>query len=287
MGMSGRLLRPRSAFHPEAAAWKSAVIANGGSVSGSTFAAVNAFCKAIDAAGIRDRFYRLNLFCGTSDASLNAVRTPLYRGPSRTGTQYGNAMDTNANFVAGDYSEATGLKGNTSSKYLATGVKPADIGGPLHLAVSVSSDLGNNEHTLGCDNFPDASFQSVTLDTATASSAVRSRFQLAASQAPRDDANSIVVGGNYRIVGSCARTLSATSTLYRNGSSVVTAGGTFNTYPDFALFVFGSSRKGTLTNPTGARLSSYSFGLDMTGTQVAAYNTALVAFLTALGRPTT
>lgn len=285
MGMSGRLLRPRQNLHPDAASWASRVVANGGSV-GSSLPAVNTFCKAIAAAGIRDRFYRLNLFCGASDASLNAVRTPLYRGPSLGGTQYGNAMDTNANFVAGDYAEATGLKGNTSSKYLATGLKPADMGGALHLAASVSSDLANNEHVLGCDNFPDASFQSVNLDTVIVSSAVRSRASVAASQAPRDDTNSILTTAAYRIVVSSARTVGATSTLYRNGASVATAGGTFNTYPDFAMFVFGGNRKGTLTNPSGARLSSYSMGLEMNATQVAAYNTALVAFLTALGRPT-
>ena len=127
MAMSPRLLRPiASGVHPEAAAWRSAVVANGGSVSASTVKAVSAFCAAINAAGIRDRFYRLSLMCGDSDVSLVAVRTPLYRGPSLGGTQYGNALDTNNNFVQGDYAEtgATGgLKGNGSSKYLDTGLQ--------------------------------------------------------------------------------------------------------------------------------------------------------------------
>ena len=66
-------------LHPEAVAWRDAVVDNGGSVSGATLAAVSDFCNAIDAAGIRDRFYRLNLFAGTG---LNAALVPLYRGPT-------------------------------------------------------------------------------------------------------------------------------------------------------------------------------------------------------------
>ena len=144
MPMSPRLLRPKASGHPDANAWRAAVTANGGSVSGSTFAAVDKFCRDIDAAGIRNRFYRLNLFCGNSDASLNAVRTPLYRGPSRTGTQYGNTTDTNNNFVAGDYAENSGLKGNGSTKYLETGLPMTFLGSAeLHMFVSFNPEAND------------------------------------------------------------------------------------------------------------------------------------------------
>ena len=120
MPMSPRLLRPRaSGVHPEAASWRTRVVANGGSVSATTMQAVDRFCRSIDGAGIRDRFYRLNLFCG---GNLNAVLVPLYRGPSASGSTFGDAADTNFNFVAGDYAENDGLKGNGSTKYLATGL---------------------------------------------------------------------------------------------------------------------------------------------------------------------
>jgi hypothetical protein len=122
MAMSPRLLRPRATVHPEAAAWAAQVVANGGTV-GTSLTAVSKFCAAIASAGIRDRFYRLNLFCGSN---LNAALVPLYRGPSLGGTQYGNTTDTNNAFVGvgTDYAEtgATGgLTGNGSSKYLDTG----------------------------------------------------------------------------------------------------------------------------------------------------------------------
>lgn len=117
--MNPRLMRPISvAYHPEALAWKTAAVANGGTVSTSTLAAVSTFCDAIDAAGIRDRFLRLNLVCGSN---LAAARTPLYRGASSGGTQYGSGVDTNNGpFVSGDYSESTGIAGDGSSKYLDT-----------------------------------------------------------------------------------------------------------------------------------------------------------------------
>ena len=71
------LATPR--IHHDALDWVRRVVANGGSCSQSTLRAASAFCDSIDRAGIRDRFYRLNLFAGNSDASLNAVRTPLFR----------------------------------------------------------------------------------------------------------------------------------------------------------------------------------------------------------------
>jgi hypothetical protein len=75
-------------WNADAADWIRRVQANDGAVSTATANAVTDFCNAIDAAGIRDRFYRLNGFCGTG---LNACLVPLYRGPSLSGTQYGNA----------------------------------------------------------------------------------------------------------------------------------------------------------------------------------------------------
>ena len=71
-GVKKALVKPNA----DAADWIRRVEANGGTVSTSTANAVTDFCNAIDAAGIRDRFYRLNLFCGTG---LNAALVPLFR----------------------------------------------------------------------------------------------------------------------------------------------------------------------------------------------------------------
>ena len=120
MPMNSKTMRTRT-FHPEATAWRKAVIANSGTVSATTMRAVSNFCTAINAAGIRSKFLRLNLVCGNN---LAAARTPLYRGASATGTQYGDPADTSVGPLTGtDYSEATGLQGNGSSKALDCTIK--------------------------------------------------------------------------------------------------------------------------------------------------------------------
>ena len=95
----GIVLAPQVS-NADAQDWVNRVYANGGTVTSSTAAAVNQFCNDIDAAGIRDRFYRLGLFAGTG---LNAATVPLYLTPDKTVTnlfQFGTDM-TNAAWQPG------------------------------------------------------------------------------------------------------------------------------------------------------------------------------------------
>ena len=169
MGMNHRLMRPTQNIHPEAAAWAARVVANGATVSWSTLLAVSSFCRSISAAGIRDRFYRLNLFCGTG---LNACLVPLYRGPSLSGTQYGNTTDTNVGpFVSGDYNEtgaSGGLQGD-SNKYLSTGLQPFASGSAIsqygHLAIWAMQLPSARLSIGGCrKDFGTSAFGNIQLD---------------------------------------------------------------------------------------------------------------------------
>jgi len=124
MGMNPRLMRPvASGVHPEALAWKTAAVANGGQVSSTQLRAVSDLCKLVDANGLRDRFVRLNLCCGDNVA---AAVVPLYRGPSRSGTQYGNTVDTNvgpfADGALSGYTATGGLKGDGATRRLDIGI---------------------------------------------------------------------------------------------------------------------------------------------------------------------
>jgi len=289
--MDPRLLRPRaSGGHPEALAWRSAVIANGGSVSGSTVAAVSDFCRAIDAAGLRDRFYRLNLFAGTG---LNAALVPLYRGPTYGGTDYGNATDTNNGpFVSGDYTEtgaSGGLLGDGSGKYLDTGLTVATVGVNGHHAfyhdktgrsTASSKALGGSTNNSRSQRF--VNFSSGPSDTLSGSYgdnilgggsvAIDSGILPGFSLTTRRSATDLEIYANG--VSADTKTTSATVTAITNNFGVfaVLGAGDVATADDAAFGYWND------------RIKGYSFGLDMTAQQVSDYYTAMQAFQTALGR---
>jgi hypothetical protein len=286
MPMNPRLLRPlASGVHPEANAWRTAVVANGGSVSASTMRAVSAFCAAIDLAGIRDRFYRLNLFCGTG---LEACLVPLYRGQSLGGTQYGGTTDTNNGpFVSGDFSEtgaSGGLLGDGTSKYLSTGLTPAAIPGIAtgHLSAYIPSlAAGSSRALLGTAS---ASHQFQVTHRLSGASLVQVRAVWGGT-ANTDDTFAAGVttlpGGLWTIT----RTSSTAITTYNNATSKVT--GTANTTPAThanSWFVHASNSAGTPQLFSNHRILSYSIGASMTDTQVSAYYAAMQALQTSLGR---
>jgi hypothetical protein len=270
-------------LNADAQDWIGRVYAAGGTVSTATAVAVNTFCDAIDSAGIRDKFYRLNLFCGgTSGAAdgLAACLVPLYRGPSLTGTQYGGGTDANNGpFVVGDYAETGasgglwyGGVGTNISKYLNTGLNGSDLSpGNRHAAAYeiVSSTT---------DYSPSVVSGSVT----TAMHGI-GPWTNVATYAYRTHNT---VGGNTTATKNTgfwlgSDTSSTASVLYRNGSSANSATG----QPAGGS---GGTPYYILGNPAGewseARLGGYSIGLSMTNAQVAAYYSAMQAFQTALVR---
>jgi hypothetical protein len=282
MPMSARLLRPRSTgFHPEAQAWRNAVISNGGTVSGSTLTAVSKFCFAIDAAGIRSRFRRLNLFCGTSDASLVAVRVPLYRGESLTGTQYGNALDTNINFVQGDYAENSGLTGNGTSKYLNTGFNVDQLPGAAncHLASYIrgTQDSANASTLIGTlFNGVADRYRIFLLNTGGGTYGVYSELGVTTqAQGPNRNA---ATGG--LIVST--RTSATSLTLYDDAVSIATNTNSVSAITGAApFFVFARNGPTEYYNRT---MAGYSIGAGLTGAEVTSYYNALNTFQTTLGR---
>lgn len=284
--MSPRLLRPRaSGVHPEANAWRTAVVANGGSVSASTMKNVSKFCADIDAAGIRDKFYRLNLFCGTG---LNAALVPLYRGTSRTGTQYGNTTDTNNGpFVSGDYADNSGLTGTGnngvgvgSSKYLSTGLTPATVGlSSGHLAAYIF-DLNQT-----------APNQSGVVSIRA--NGITQRWWLEYRQANMiaeysgsnftGFANPSVAEDSHVML---SRTTTSSAKYFRNGTQV---GSEFTTTVTTASSsigwpVFATNIDGAFNGYAPFRMGGYSIGTGMTDAQAAAYSSAMTTFQQAMAR---
>jgi hypothetical protein len=115
-----------NAWHPEAIDWARRVTQSLGIVTQRSLSAVNSFCIAVQRAGIRERFYRCNLFAG---GDLTACFTPLFRS-SRPGQVLGNESDVNVGpFVSANYAE-TGAAGGLAkpdgrtTKRVETGVRP-------------------------------------------------------------------------------------------------------------------------------------------------------------------
>lgn len=289
MGMNNRLLRPRQTIHAEAADWANRVRTNGGTVSGSTLSAVDKFVKSIYAAGIRDRFYRLNLFCGDSNASLNAVRTPLFRGPALSGTQYGNTTDTNVSFVQGDYAETGstgGLNGNGTTKYLQTGLNPFDAGlaeTDFHTGGYFNAVINTSGTFIGCIN--STAQRGVIFHPAFQTLGMYVRFGGLSNSGIENGSlsarNGFLLGVRrpegvgFRNGSNIGATSTTTGSLAWNASSASPA-----------LFVFGRNDAQATPSPTpfAGRCQGYSIGKSFTDQQAASFHTAMQAFQTALSR---
>lgn len=281
--------RATNQLHPEAQGWIDRVVANGGTVSGTTLSAVDKFCKSIASAGIRDRFYRLNLFCGNSDASLSAVRTPLYRGRSLGGTQFGDATDANVNFVQGDYAETSGLSTTTGSgKYLNTGLTPDAMAlndvQAMHLALAHGPTTSVNEdpRPIGANSAGDR-FQFILTIRASAVGV------LGASLGRSNSLNSsnLPIGVQPSASWVVSRTSATALVIYKNGSTDATDATSVTGILSHAnAFTVGRvNNAGAIIGDSSALAHRhYSIGAAMTAPQVSAYETALAAFRTALGR---
>jgi len=272
--------------------WINRVYANSGTVSASTAAAVNTFCTAIDSAGIRDRFYRLNLFCGgTSGASdgLAACLVPLYRGPSLGGTQYGSTTDANNGpFVVGDYAE-TGASGglvpgaSNASKYLNTGLTPAaaPVIATGHLSAYLMS--GFSASTIyGVVSALGAGFAnnySIELNRGAAGY-LYGAWGEGGSFTPL--ATPAQAGVGHTIV---SRTGGTSLNAYKNGSLAATSTTAVTPTTHTAnWFVGANNLNGSPANYFSGRIGAYSIGAGLDDTQAAAFSAAMIAFQTALTR---
>ena len=262
--------------------WINRVYSNGGTVSTATAAAVNTFCNDIDAAGIRDRFFRMNIFAGSN---LNAALVPLFRGPSLGGTQYGNTTDTNVGpFVSGDYNETEasgGLANANRGKYLNTGFPTNTVSaGDRHLAFYAKTFV-NADYDIFMGSESAASLsQQFALGHQISASDVRFSFGGSTSAIP--SAGSVSTGAFW--IG--VHGTSTGGVIYKNGASDGTGTLTAATPTTSEMHIYGINRASIAANVDryGGTSGGYSIGLSMTAAQAAAYYNAMQAFQTALTR---
>jgi hypothetical protein len=282
------LIVPPTATNADAQAWINNVYANGGTVSTATANAVNTFCNDIESAGIRDRFYRLNLFAGTG---LSAALVPLYRGQSLGGTQFGNTTDTNDNFVSGDYTE-TGTSGGlgtgatNSTKSLDTGLIPFNAGITHDNSHLCFYSRGGNT-TTGAVIASGRSTAPQELLQWFINGSTGSVGQFYRSGGPT---NSGMEGPSALRTGHMiAQRSGSGGAMYRNGSnlsltSTTSSGVTFATGLPPAMRVFARNLQGAVDQRIATTLQGYSIGVAFTDSQASSYYTAMQALQTELGR---
>lgn len=285
--MSPRTLRPRQTLHPEAASWAARVVANGGSVSGSTLSAVSRFCRRIDAAaGLRAKFRRLSLMCGDN---LSAALVPLYRNSSSTDTQLGGLTDSNiavsgqSPFVSGDYTLTGGLVG-TGNAYLDTDLDPADITATTgHIAVyhkgATVTDT-TTRYLIGSASGSDFFLLAVRANAGLAQNRV---IFGGGAFVNVNESSSAWPGGLRTVTRSGDTDLKVYRGATETGSSAASV--TPGTHPN-DLWIFALNSAGTPVSVSSATIYAYSIGAALTADDVAAYNTAMTDFQTAIGRTT-
>jgi hypothetical protein len=247
------------------------VTSAGGTYSAGTLAAVSAFCTSAKANNYWAKLSRINLFCGYQ---LAAALVPLKVGS-------GNATDTNIAYVAGDYTESTGLTGNGSTSGLDTGVLADSLTATnLHLAVYNRSSTANGSGQMGlygtgADStcyiwapYSDSVVYSYMPDNATA-------------------ATSSTLATPYGMV-LASRTAANSHIVYRNGVNVGESLGTSSgTLPAGTILVgaLGDvSAPSAVSESSDSALGAYSIGSGLTPSEAAAYYADMQAFQTALGR---
>jgi len=263
----------------EAKNWIDRVYDNGGTVSQATANAVSSFCDSIESAGIRDRFYRLNLFAGDN---LNAALVPLYTGPTYGGSTYGNAVDENNNFVSGDYNETGangGLIGNGSTKYLNTAITPNAL--PTlatgHISAYAVGTTATNDFLLGLRSSGNVDFYEITKRGDDRHHAAWGSSNVAYPINPISNND----GPGFFLA---SRTASNLLTFYRDAINIATQ--TANVTPggsDRSFVVFASTGSSVTGHYLG-RLSAYSIGDGMTAQQGTDFYNAIQTFQTSLNR---
>lgn len=242
--------------------WVRRVVANGGTVSVSTQAAVQTFYLGMRSDGVWGSILRLNLFAGDQ---LAACLVPLVY-------QIGTATETNTNFVSGDYALNQGLKGNGTTKRLNTGVTNKTCG-PVtyrHIGAYVRVVPGGN-----CPIMGNTTAATSLTSIHTSATVYRTPVSINGTD-PSALANTAV--GWF----TATRQSTFFQSAWQNG--VLFSPGPLNyqepttTEP---VFVFGGQSGSGFGNCT---LAGYSMGYYLTPDQQVAFYARMQAFQTALGR---
>lgn len=262
-----RAVTNSSVYDADAINWfETRVPAAGGTTVTATRLAVNTFTLAAKSNGYWTKLNRINLFCGDQ---LAACLVPLKVGA-------GAATDTNVNFVGGDYSQATGLTGNGTTKYLNTGL--------------LANALTLNDTRLAVYNRTSGATGGGAVIAATDGTNVLNLLAPYSDGTVYSDHYTVAGGRLSAAITGAAGCIAGTRTaanahkIYRNGVEIATSATTGGALPALELFIFAQNGSGVPNLRSGHALASYAIGAGFTAQQEADYAADEQAFQTLLGR---
>jgi len=231
---------------------------HGATVSANTYVNSTVFMQQLKRWGLRTSMSRLCLYTG--DDYL-AMRTSIIH-------DVGGTTNAPENFVAGDYTEATGLTGDTTTKQLRFETQPnlsaLSVGGTLHFAVYNRTDGTSPGYVIGT---ADAGSQLTFALLLKYSGDNNTYFQMGAS-ASFVATNEASVLGFY--AGSYYNTNDAK--LYKNGVLRAAYDPLATGFPPEENPVHAGNSSGTFVR-TARTLSYFSLGGALSATQNSSLNT--------------
>jgi hypothetical protein len=262
------ILRPKFIpvyrYQPETLVYQQEIANASGTISMRSLQHVDKFVRDCKEAGVWEKLYDVMPFAGDQlNAGLIKVKTQ-------------DVQPVAYNFVAGDYSEALGLLGNGTTKYLdlqypATGVPLAG-----HLASYNREDTTGaaGRYAMGADNGAD---QFVLLGSTNAGANCTAYIGGTVAAAPGTPYNK----GFYYV----ERTSLTDLKLYRNNTQIGSnaAAITF-TPPAFFMYAFARSVSGAAANFLNTRMSFLSVGTNLSAQERSDYYSIVQTLQVNLGR---
>ena len=248
----------------EARSWQTNIAAQSGTLSASSYMTGTRFLNQTKQWGVRRLLGRVNLYLGDQ---TNAMCCPIIDDWSGTG----EINDGLSAFLAGDYTEATGLTGNTSTKYLAPS-KTVGMGlgsftsiNNVHSAVYVRTATNESSYCCGYASAGDITFGMPI------SYASNSWIEINLVGDSTTDTNGVGFYLSTRVVG-----VGVTNRVtYKNGVSIVASTNVTGSLGAGVFVVHAFNSAGTVTAFTSRTLSYYAMGYGVPSALVSPYRIAV------------
>ncbi len=231
-----------------------------------TRTAVGIYIDGLMTDGVWSKIARHSINAGDG---LAALRAPLKNTT-------GPATDSLVNFVAGDYSQATGLTGNTTTKYVNTGLAASSAPmGDNDISIAIYVRTGSDEVTTTCGTTDGAKIN--TLQVSQAGSTYWD-----CSSVPAGRITVVDAAGTGLYVGS--RTSTSSSVLYKNGTSIGTDTDSGALRSTRSIYFHAMNNNGTVSLWSSRTHEMYAIGTGLTATEVSNLTSRYATLRTALGR---